>query len=108
MAHAPVDILKIVPTHLAALLDIPDALSLLPRRALILGGDVLPWRQTERIHALAAGCRIFNHYGPTEATVGACMTETLAALCTRDGQTGQARPPPAGGRDGNDDADGTK
>src|SRR3546814_7972660 len=28
MAHAPVDILKIVPTHLAALLDIPDAQSL--------------------------------------------------------------------------------
>src|SRR3546814_7363805 len=51
------------------------ALPILPRRALILGGDVLTWRLVDRIQALGAECRIFNHYGPTETTVGACMTE---------------------------------
>ncbi|MGB6105870.1 MAG: amino acid adenylation domain-containing protein, partial [Pusillimonas sp.] len=80
MARTPVDVLKIVPTHLAALLEIPDAQSLLPRRALILGGDILTWRLVDRIQALGAGCRIFNHYGPTETTVGACMTQALDAL----------------------------
>ena len=80
MARTPVDVLKIVPTHLAALLDIPDAQSLLPRRALILGGDVLSWRLVDRIRALGGTCRVFNHYGPTETTVGACMTEASDAL----------------------------
>src|SRR3546814_566435 len=54
MAESPVDVLKIVPTHLAALLDTPESQSLLPRRALILGGDVLTWRLVDRIQALGA------------------------------------------------------
>lgn len=80
MAAKPVDVLKIVPAHLAALLDAPGAAAMLPRRALVLGGDVLAWRLVERIQALGAACRIFNHYGPTETTVGACMTEATPAL----------------------------
>ena len=80
MATRLVDVLKIVPAHLAALLDAPGAAAMLPRRALILGGDVLAWRLVERIQALGAACRVFNHYGPTETTVGACMTEATPAL----------------------------
>ncbi|MEB2398035.1 MAG: amino acid adenylation domain-containing protein [Alcaligenaceae bacterium] len=78
--QTPFDVLKIVPAHLAALLDSPDAEGLLPRGALILGGDVLAWRLVDRLRALGAACRIFNHYGPTETTVGACMTEALPEL----------------------------
>nr|WP_255676094.1 non-ribosomal peptide synthetase/type I polyketide synthase [Pusillimonas sp. MFBS29] len=98
MAHMPVDVLKIVPTHLAALLDAPDAQLLLPRRALILGGDVLPWRLVDRMHALGAACRIFNHYGPTETTVGACMTEALDGLRVEDEHAVPVGPPLAGYR----------
>ncbi|TAM76423.1 MAG: amino acid adenylation domain-containing protein [Candidimonas sp.] len=80
MTETPVDALKIVPAHIGALLDAPDAAAMLPRRALILGGDILTWRLVDRIRALGGACRIFNHYGPTETTVGACMTEVLASL----------------------------
>jgi amino acid adenylation domain-containing protein/non-ribosomal peptide synthase protein (TIGR01720 family) len=78
--QAPIDVLKIVPPHLAALLDAPDAVALLPRKALILGGDTLPWRLVDRIRAMGACCRIYNHYGPTETTVGACMGEALDSM----------------------------
>ncbi|NYT82354.1 amino acid adenylation domain-containing protein [Alcaligenaceae bacterium] len=82
--QTPYDVLKIVPAHLAALLDAPNAKELLPRRGLIMGGDVLAWRLVDRLRSLGATCRIFNHYGPTEATIGACMTEALPEL-RRDG-----------------------
>ena len=63
-----IDYLKITPSHLAALAaDVPDG-ALLPRKALILGGEAsrLDWAT-----GLARyGAKVFNHYGPTEATVG--------------------------------------
>ena len=80
MSETPVDALKIVPAHLSALLDAPGGQALLPRKTLILGGDVLPWRLVDRIRALGGTCRVFNHYGPTETTIGACMTEAAASL----------------------------
>ena len=68
-AHG-VEGLKIVPTHLEALLTGADAAGVLPRRRLVLGGDRTEWSLVERVHALAPGCEVFNHYGPTETTVG--------------------------------------
>ena len=66
----PIDCLKIVPSHLKALLQIPNAKSFLPRQRLVLGGEICPWPLVEQVQQLAPGCRIFNHYGPTETTVG--------------------------------------
>ncbi len=67
----PVDCLKIVPSHLAALLaSATHPARLLPRRRLVLGGEPAHWELVDRIAALAPECRIFNHYGPTETTVG--------------------------------------
>lgn len=62
-----IDCLKIVPSHLAALLDSEQAT--LPR-TLVLGGEPIPATLIERIARLRGDCRVFNHYGPTEATVG--------------------------------------
>src|SRR3546814_19867523 len=45
----PFDVLKIVPAHLGALLDAPGAAAWLPRKALILGGDILTWRLVDRL-----------------------------------------------------------
>jgi amino acid adenylation domain-containing protein len=70
LAAAPVDVLKIVPTHLAALLDSSVAAAILPRHRLVLGGEAAPWSLIERVRALAPGLAILNHYGPTETTVG--------------------------------------
>src|SRR5690606_35239742 len=98
MARTPAEGLESVPSALAALVDVPGAPSLVRRRGLILGGDVLPWRLVDRIHALGAACRVFNHYGPTETTVGACMTEALDDLRLEGDHAMPVGPPLAGYR----------
>jgi amino acid adenylation domain-containing protein len=66
----PVDCLKIVPSHLSALLSSSQPEFILPRQRLILGGEASNWGLIEKIQNLAPSCRILNHYGPTETTVG--------------------------------------
>ena len=62
-----IDYLKIVPSHLAALVD--EAHPTLPRRALVLGGESSSTRWIETLKQ-SSSCQVFNHYGPTETTVG--------------------------------------
>jgi amino acid adenylation domain-containing protein/non-ribosomal peptide synthase protein (TIGR01720 family) len=69
-AHA-VDVLKIVPSHLNALLSSPEPAKILPRKFLILGGEALSYGLVSRIDEHGGCCRLINHYGPTETTVGA-------------------------------------
>lgn len=67
--HA-VDILKIAPSHLAALQRAcRTPADLLPRQLLIVGGETSSWSWIEEFRDTTK-CRIFNHYGPTETTVG--------------------------------------
>ena len=66
----PIDCLKIVPSHLNALLSATHPAKILPRQRLILGGEALSWNLVEKIQQYAPNCQIFNHYGPTETTVG--------------------------------------
>ena len=49
----PIDCLKIVPTHLKALLVSSDARELLPRRHLILGGEACSRSLVETVHELS-------------------------------------------------------
>jgi amino acid adenylation domain-containing protein/non-ribosomal peptide synthase protein (TIGR01720 family) len=70
MAEHAVDCLKIVPSHLSALLAGPRPERVLPKQLLILGGEASSWELVERIESLAPSLRIVNHYGPTETTVG--------------------------------------
>lgn len=79
MAQHRVDVLKIVPSHLQALMHAANPADVLPRHALILGGEATPWPLLERIQKLKPGCRVFNHYGPTETTVGALMQDAATA-----------------------------
>ncbi|HVR98866.1 MAG TPA: amino acid adenylation domain-containing protein, partial [Thermoanaerobaculia bacterium] len=58
--HA-IDVLKIAPSHLAALEGEP-----LPRKRLFLGGEASRAEWTE---TLAQKVQVLNHYGPTETTV---------------------------------------
>jgi amino acid adenylation domain-containing protein len=69
-AH-PVDVLKITPSHLNALLVGVDGADVLPERWLVFGGEALSWDIVARVRELGS-CRILNHYGPTETTVGSC------------------------------------
>jgi len=66
----PIDCLKIVPSHLNALMSATHPAKILPRQRLILGGEAVSWNLVERIQQYAPNCQIFNHYGPTETTVG--------------------------------------
>lgn len=79
LEQRPVDVLKIVPGHLAALLSIPDAERVLPRRYLVCGGEEFPRSLVEEVWSLQPQLRIFNHYGPSETTVGALCGEVTRA-----------------------------
>jgi amino acid adenylation domain-containing protein len=72
----PADYLKIVPSHLWALLNSSEGIGLLPRRWLILGGEASSWDLIQRVKERRAGCRVLNHYGPTETTVGVLTYDT--------------------------------
>ena len=67
----PIDCLKIVPSHLAVLLATGNAAEVLPRKQLILGGETTNWDLIRQVREIAPHCQIINHYGPTEATIGA-------------------------------------
>jgi amino acid adenylation domain-containing protein len=71
----PLDALKIVPSHLQALLHAARPGDVLPRRCLVLGGESASRALLEQVRALAPECRVVNHYGPTETTVGALTWE---------------------------------
>ncbi|HSF42111.1 MAG TPA: amino acid adenylation domain-containing protein, partial [Thermoanaerobaculia bacterium] len=85
----PVDCLKIVPSHLAALLAAERPERVLPRQLLVLGGEALSWALVDRLGELAPGCRVLNHYGPTETTVGVLTYPTWS----EDGARGAAGVP---------------
>jgi amino acid adenylation domain-containing protein len=71
LRNNPIDVLKIVPSHLGALLGSqPGQTTMLPNQYLILGGEGLSNELVDRIRERGAGCEVINHYGPTETTVG--------------------------------------
>ncbi|MFJ8495719.1 AMP-binding protein, partial [Streptomyces sp. NPDC094038] len=64
-----IDHLKVVPSHLAALSSVAGVGSVLPRKSLVLGGEAASPEWVGEV--LDAGeCTVFNHYGPTETTIG--------------------------------------
>jgi amino acid adenylation domain-containing protein/non-ribosomal peptide synthase protein (TIGR01720 family) len=65
-----IDCLKIVPSHLSALLSGSHPERVLPAKLLVLGGEASSWELVGRIEKLSPATRIMNHYGPTETTVG--------------------------------------
>ncbi|MDQ1831843.1 non-ribosomal peptide synthetase [Massilia scottii] len=73
MLREQVDVLKITPSQLRGLLAAHASADLLPRHTLIFGGEAFESALLVHIAALAPTLRIFNHYGPTESTVGAVV-----------------------------------
>jgi amino acid adenylation domain-containing protein len=66
-----VDVLKITPSHLSGLLAAHSHAHLLPRQRLIFGGDTLTQQLLAQVFALNPQLSVYNHYGPSESTVGA-------------------------------------
>ncbi|GAA2898255.1 hypothetical protein GCM10010517_63340 [Streptosporangium fragile] len=80
----PVSAMKLVPSHLSALLaEASDPPALLPGEVLVLGGEVLPSSLHARLRELAPRLRVYNHYGPTETTIGASCLPLPAAVDER-------------------------
>jgi amino acid adenylation domain-containing protein/non-ribosomal peptide synthase protein (TIGR01720 family) len=74
-ARHRIDFLKIVPSHLAALLGSSPAEGLVPHGRLVLGGETFRWDLVQRVRERSPDCRLWNHYGPTETTVGVLTHE---------------------------------
>ncbi|WP_133651190.1 non-ribosomal peptide synthetase [Paraburkholderia flava] len=85
MATHRIDVLKIVPGHLHALLQARNAADALPLHTLVVGGEATAWPLLETIRELRPTCRVMNHYGPTETTIGILMQD--AAQASRDAAT---------------------
>ncbi|HEV2736487.1 MAG TPA: amino acid adenylation domain-containing protein, partial [Longimicrobiaceae bacterium] len=65
-----IDVVKIVPAHLAAVAGGTGGARGLPRRVLVLGGEASRSGWVRELKARAPGLAVVNHYGPTETTVG--------------------------------------
>lgn len=72
---ADVDVVKTTPSHIQALLNASAAGPgpLLPREALLLGGEPFPRRLAEELLAVAGSRVVANHYGPAECCIGASL-----------------------------------
>lgn len=71
-----IDFLKITPSHFRALWSsASDRRGVGPGKRLVFGGEQLGKDLVETVVRDAGECRIFNHYGPTEATIGAVAFE---------------------------------
>ncbi|WP_245767021.1 non-ribosomal peptide synthetase, partial [Streptomyces colonosanans] len=86
LAEHRIDAFKAVPSHLAALTAAAGIESLLPMQSLVLGGEAATpgWVQELVATATSGGRRVFNHYGPTETTIGVATAE-LTPQAVNDG-----------------------
>ena len=75
--HA-IDCLKIVPSHLEALRAGASSQGVLPKRCLVLGGEASRSDWVQELRS-SASCRVLNHYGPSETTVGVLTHEVMEA-----------------------------
>ena len=93
--RSPVDVLKIVPSHLAALRAAGPPAAVLPQRLLVFGGEAADARLVAAIRQARPGLAVRNHYGPTEATVGV-LTQPAERTAggTRPGSLPLGRPLP--------------
>ncbi|MBQ4839274.1 non-ribosomal peptide synthetase [Pseudoalteromonas luteoviolacea] len=68
LSEYQIDCIKIVPSHLQALCDL-KALPYFPQK-IILGGEACPNTFLRSLQQWAPHSEIYNHYGPSEATIG--------------------------------------
>jgi len=68
LADKRIEFMKIVPSHLAAL-GSGGANRLVPSGSLVLGGEAASTELVGQLVGAGRG-RVFNHYGPTETTIG--------------------------------------
>ncbi|MFJ8747559.1 non-ribosomal peptide synthase/polyketide synthase, partial [Embleya sp. NPDC127516] len=65
---------KVVPSHLAALASVRGTAAVLPAGSLVLGGEAASAEWVRDLLRAAGERPVFNHYGPTETTIGVTTT----------------------------------
>ncbi|MFF2026890.1 amino acid adenylation domain-containing protein, partial [Streptomyces sp. NPDC058171] len=75
--HA-IDYVKAVPSHLAALAAVGGSAGVVPAKALVLGGEEAPADLVADLLSAAGDRGVYNHYGPTETTIGVATTRLTA------------------------------
>jgi len=73
-----IECLKIVPSHWKALSL--DGKLLLPSGLMVFGGESLHAELIENIRLSNATCRVVNHYGPTETSIGKLLHEVQPGI----------------------------
>src|SRR5215469_3752727 len=71
VAAHPIDVIKITPSQLSALLNGAEGRPILPRKYVVVGGEKFAFDLLRQIRE-NGDCAVMNHYGPTE-TMG-CAT----------------------------------
>ncbi|MEU9900998.1 amino acid adenylation domain-containing protein [Streptomyces phaeochromogenes] len=78
LAEHRIDALKAVPSHLAALTAGAGMERMLPAGSVVLGGEAASPGWVAELVEAAGDRRVFNHYGPTETTIGVATAELTA------------------------------
>lgn len=73
--HAKADTVKLTPSHISLLPYLPIPATAI--RTVIVGGEALTKKHIRILKSLNSAIRIYNEYGPTEATVGCTVKEIL-------------------------------
>ncbi|MDO9418523.1 non-ribosomal peptide synthetase [Pararhizobium sp.] len=81
-------VVKVTPTHVRAIVDWFDAQGRLSTVAhvFVIGGEELFVRDCVALERLFPNGRLYNEYGPTEATVGCCVQQWTGAA-SANGET---------------------
>ncbi|HTS63261.1 MAG TPA: amino acid adenylation domain-containing protein [Candidatus Acidoferrales bacterium] len=73
LSKQPFSVVKLTPSHLEVLRDSPAGR--IQAKAFVIGGEALYGETLAYVREKNPGVRLFNEYGPTEATVGCCVYE---------------------------------
>src|SRR6185295_6252387 len=82
-----IDCIKITPSHFQAMLAAREEPYMVPSQRVVFGGEVLSRELVSVVRSLRRGCRVYNHYGPTECTVG-MLTGDVTGWCDMSGGRG--------------------
>ena len=71
-AERQVECVKMTPSHVEALISAGKGVV---GKRLVVGGEAFSSRLMKGVERIESGCEVYNHYGPTECTVGAVAHE---------------------------------
>ncbi|MBQ8490092.1 MAG: AMP-binding protein [Pseudobutyrivibrio sp.] len=73
IAENKITLMKTTPGIIRMMVKSPNIGELKSLKKIISGGERFDYAICRDLHILLNNCKIFNHYGPTEATIGCCI-----------------------------------